>query len=189
MLLNQLENAVRYSGDAEIQVHSGAPSTNGDPVALLSVHDEGIGLESADLDRIFDRFVHAVGNPVRGHTELGPTGRTTSMRDQVVFQGIAGSGRQRTAFLAGAIHAAREDAQAGVVPTAVVRRAGHHTAAVSAGNKVPQDVRIVGDDLNMVNAVCRGVVLDMNADVVQHMRGAILDEHATDAPPLALETA
>ena len=67
----------------------GAPSTNGHPVALLSVHDEGIGLESADLDRIFDRFVHAVGDPVRGHTELGPTGRTTSMRDQVVFRRVA----------------------------------------------------------------------------------------------------
>lgn len=40
-------------------------------MALLSVHDEGTGLEYHDLDRIFDRFVQATGSPVRGHTGLG----------------------------------------------------------------------------------------------------------------------
>jgi signal transduction histidine kinase len=42
-----------------------------DSVALLSVRDEGIGLEPSDLDRIFDRFVQASGAPVRGHAGLG----------------------------------------------------------------------------------------------------------------------
>ena len=71
VMVNLLENAVKYSRDGEIQVRVGRAEHEGQPVVLLSIHDEGIGLESADLDRIFDRFVQAVDDPVHGHAGLG----------------------------------------------------------------------------------------------------------------------
>ena len=54
-----------------IRVELGRGEHDGRPMAMLSVRDEGIGLEPADLDRIFDRFVQATGGPVRGHAGLG----------------------------------------------------------------------------------------------------------------------
>jgi signal transduction histidine kinase len=72
VLVNLLENAVKYSDDCgAIHVRLGRGDYEGRPVALLSVRDEGIGLEPGDLDRIFDRFVQASGAPVRGHAGLG----------------------------------------------------------------------------------------------------------------------
>jgi signal transduction histidine kinase len=71
VLVNLLENAVKYSDGGEIQVRVARGEHAGRPMALLSVRDEGIGLEPADMDRIFDRFVQAAGGPVRGHAGLG----------------------------------------------------------------------------------------------------------------------
>jgi two-component system, OmpR family, phosphate regulon sensor histidine kinase PhoR len=71
VLVNLLENAVKYSDDGDIQVRLGRGEHRGRPVALLSVRDEGIGVEAGDLDRIFDRFVQTSGAPVRGHAGLG----------------------------------------------------------------------------------------------------------------------
>jgi two-component system CheB/CheR fusion protein len=71
VLLNLLENAVKYSDDGDIRVQVGREEYKGRPVAILSVHDQGIGLETGDLDRIFDRFTQAANGPVRGHAGLG----------------------------------------------------------------------------------------------------------------------
>jgi signal transduction histidine kinase len=43
----------------------------GRAVALVSVRDHGVGLASGNLERIFDRFVQAESEPVRGHEGLG----------------------------------------------------------------------------------------------------------------------
>ena len=71
VLVNLLENAIKYSnhGDIHLQVRRG--EHEGRPMAVLSVRDEGIGLDPSDLDRIFDRFVQAASGPVRGHAGLG----------------------------------------------------------------------------------------------------------------------
>jgi signal transduction histidine kinase len=71
VLVNLLENAVKYSDDGEIRVQVGRGEHEGRPMAVLSVRDRGIGLDAADLDRIFDRFAQAAGDPVRGHAGLG----------------------------------------------------------------------------------------------------------------------
>lgn len=71
VLLNLLENAVKYSDDGEIRVQVGRGEHEGRPVVILSIHDQGIGLDTADLDRIFDRFAQAASGPVRGHAGLG----------------------------------------------------------------------------------------------------------------------
>jgi len=55
VLSNLLENAVKYTAGGTIQVrvalHGGAPSK-----AIVSVHDQGPGLTSGQLDRIFAPF-------------------------------------------------------------------------------------------------------------------------------------
>ena len=71
VLVNLLENAVKYSDQGEIQVTVGREYVDSRPMAVLSVRDYGIGLEAGDLDRIFNRFVQASSGPVRGHAGLG----------------------------------------------------------------------------------------------------------------------
>lgn len=71
VLVNLLENAVKYSDGGEVQVTVGRENVGGRPMALLSVRDSGIGLEAGDLDRIFNRFVQASSGPIRGHAGLG----------------------------------------------------------------------------------------------------------------------
>ena len=66
-----LENAIKYSDDGDIHLRIGVGEHEGRPMAILSVRDEGIGLDPSDLDRIFDRFVQAASGPVRGHAGLG----------------------------------------------------------------------------------------------------------------------
>jgi signal transduction histidine kinase len=69
VLLNLLTNAVKYSpdgGDIEVTVRQDGP------VAVVAVHDSGIGIPAADLPHIFERFYRAsnVGDQQRG-TGLG----------------------------------------------------------------------------------------------------------------------
>ena len=71
VVVNLLENAIKYSDDGDIHLQVGRGEHEGRPVAILSVRDEGIGLDAGDLDRIFDRFVQAASGPVRGHAGLG----------------------------------------------------------------------------------------------------------------------
>ncbi|RKD95675.1 sensor histidine kinase [Halopiger aswanensis] len=54
---NLLENALEYSGDDPPRVHVGAePAADGGAGWIVSVRDEGIGLDPEHADRIFDLF-------------------------------------------------------------------------------------------------------------------------------------
>jgi signal transduction histidine kinase len=60
VLLNLLENAVKYSAGGTIQVRLGMQEVPGTPSkAIIAVHDEGSGLEVDQLDRIFGAFEQA----------------------------------------------------------------------------------------------------------------------------------
>jgi K+-sensing histidine kinase KdpD len=70
VLRNLVENAVKYSPEG------GTVTVRGDvegKQAIVSVSDEGIGIASEDLARVFDRFYRADGDAVRraGGTGLG----------------------------------------------------------------------------------------------------------------------
>jgi signal transduction histidine kinase len=68
---NLLENAVKYATDGTVELRLGVlERVNGPPWALLSVHDQGPGLEPADVERIFRPFEQMVGVP-RGGLGLG----------------------------------------------------------------------------------------------------------------------
>jgi signal transduction histidine kinase len=71
VLVNLLENAVKYSDAGDIELRVRQAEYEGRAVALLSVHDQGVGLASTNLERIFDRFIQAESEPVRGHEGLG----------------------------------------------------------------------------------------------------------------------
>jgi two-component system phosphate regulon sensor histidine kinase PhoR len=68
LLVNLLHNAVKFSASGT-EVTLRAERRNGDVV--LSVHDQGIGIPRADLDRVFERFYKVDKARVRG---MGGTG-------------------------------------------------------------------------------------------------------------------
>lgn len=59
ILLNLVGNAVKFTRNGEITVETErlAPGAEGVPLVEFRVTDTGIGIEEADLDRIFDDFV------------------------------------------------------------------------------------------------------------------------------------
>jgi signal transduction histidine kinase len=57
VLTNLLENAVKYAAGGTIQVRLGVQAASNK--AIVAVHDEGPGLELAELDRIFGQFEQA----------------------------------------------------------------------------------------------------------------------------------
>jgi two-component system sensor histidine kinase SenX3 len=69
-LTNLLDNAVKYS-DAGSVVHVEVTQTDGD--VAISVRDEGVGIPTRDLDRIFERFyrVDRARSRQTGGTGLG----------------------------------------------------------------------------------------------------------------------
>ena len=71
ILANLLENAVKYSAGGEIEVRVGTGLHEGRVCAIVSVRDQGAGIEAANLNRIFDLFQQGSKSPVRGHVGLG----------------------------------------------------------------------------------------------------------------------
>jgi signal transduction histidine kinase len=71
VLANLLENAVKYSAGGEIEIRISRGRRNGRDCAIVAVRDEGAGIDSANLERIFDLFHQGSANPVRGHVGLG----------------------------------------------------------------------------------------------------------------------
>jgi signal transduction histidine kinase len=62
VLGNLVENAMRYSppeSPVEVRLRVVSTASAAGRCALLTVRDQGIGIEQADLDRIFDRFYRA----------------------------------------------------------------------------------------------------------------------------------
>lgn len=73
VLVNLMENAVKFSpagGEitVTVRVH---PSEEGRQEAMVAVSDQGIGIASGDLSRIFERFYQGKGRYHRGHVGLG----------------------------------------------------------------------------------------------------------------------
>jgi two-component system sensor histidine kinase SenX3 len=69
---NLVANAVAYSGDDSTVLVSAKPSSGADEgMVEISVVDQGIGIPSGELDRIFERFYRV--DPAR-HRSTGGTG-------------------------------------------------------------------------------------------------------------------
>jgi signal transduction histidine kinase len=71
VLTNLLENAAKYSADGEIEVRVGTGQRDGRDRAIVAVRDNGVGIDTANLDRVFDLFHQGSVQPVRGHVGLG----------------------------------------------------------------------------------------------------------------------
>ncbi len=71
VLTNLLENAVKYSTDGEIELRVWTGQRDGRDCAIVAVRDNGVGIDTANLDRVFDLFQQGSGQPVRGHVGLG----------------------------------------------------------------------------------------------------------------------
>jgi signal transduction histidine kinase len=71
VLVNLIENAVKYSSAGDIEVQLGQTEHEGQAVAMVSIRVYGVGLAAANLELFFDRFVQAESEPVRGHEGLG----------------------------------------------------------------------------------------------------------------------
>src|SRR5690606_37438868 len=77
--LNLLSNAVKYSGDGR-WLRVSVRREERDHVAI-AVEDKGIGIDAADLERIFDRFYRAGDELTRG---VSGAGLGLSLVDQIV---------------------------------------------------------------------------------------------------------
>jgi signal transduction histidine kinase len=69
---NLLANAVKYSAGGTIEIRVGVQaSANGRAHVMLTVRDEGQGIDAADLDRIFGCHVQVTGGTECGREGLG----------------------------------------------------------------------------------------------------------------------
>jgi signal transduction histidine kinase len=73
ILLNLCQNAVKFTehGDVSIKVSRGSPGPDGAPTVRLAVRDSGIGIETADLQRLFRPFSQLEDVPTRRHRGTG----------------------------------------------------------------------------------------------------------------------
>ncbi len=71
VLVNLVENAVKFSEGGDIMIRVRAEQRDGRVLATVAVHDQGIGIAPGDLQRIFERFEQLSGAPVHGHVGLG----------------------------------------------------------------------------------------------------------------------
>jgi signal transduction histidine kinase len=70
-LTNLLENSVKYSAGGEIEVRVDPGQRDGRMCAIVAVQDQGMGIDAANLDRVFELFQQGSASPVRGHMGLG----------------------------------------------------------------------------------------------------------------------
>ena len=71
--VNLVSNAIRYTqdqGDIDVHVDEAPHDRYAGGWARLRVRDNGIGIEEADRQHIFDPFIH--NQPVKHHTSAGP---------------------------------------------------------------------------------------------------------------------
>jgi PAS domain S-box-containing protein len=75
VLVNLLGNAIKYSpGGGVIDVRVARTCDDGGCMALLSVTDQGVGIPTADLERIFERFQRAANVRSIAGTGIGLSG-------------------------------------------------------------------------------------------------------------------
>ncbi|HZV65705.1 MAG TPA: ATP-binding protein, partial [Telluria sp.] len=73
VLLNLLSNAAKFAGAGRITLALDARCSGDDCTLAFSVHDTGIGIAAADLERIFEPFVQADTAATQAGTGLGLT--------------------------------------------------------------------------------------------------------------------
>jgi signal transduction histidine kinase len=56
ILLNLTDNALKYTETGRVRIDARAAHDDGQSTLLVSVSDTGIGIESADLERLFTAF-------------------------------------------------------------------------------------------------------------------------------------
>jgi CheY-like chemotaxis protein len=72
VVANLAQNAVKYSAEgAEIEVTAGQSEIDGEPCALVSVRDNGIGIAPEMLPYVFDLFSRAQPSPEAQDASLG----------------------------------------------------------------------------------------------------------------------
>lgn len=73
ILLNLCQNAVKFTehGEVSIKVSRGSPGHDGAPTVRLAVRDSGIGIDTADLQRLFRPFSQLEDVPTRRHRGTG----------------------------------------------------------------------------------------------------------------------
>ncbi len=74
---NLLKNAIEYSGDDPPRVHISAEETGDE--WIISVHDEGIGIDPGDTNRVFEVF-----NRLHSHEEYDGTGIGLAVCERIV---------------------------------------------------------------------------------------------------------
>ena len=71
MLINLLDNAIKYTPDGGDVIVCAKPLVGGEPRVEISVRDTGIGIPPEDLPRLFERFYRV--DKARSR-EMGGTG-------------------------------------------------------------------------------------------------------------------
>ena len=74
ILINLVSNAIKFTKDGRVEVHISATNFSGNNMQLtLEVKDTGIGIDNANLEKIFEDFTQAGGDTSRkyGGTGLG----------------------------------------------------------------------------------------------------------------------
>jgi signal transduction histidine kinase len=74
VLQNLLDNAIKYApggGSIVVRVGKAPADEEARPMALVSVSDQGIGMDAEARARAFERFYQAGTAPVQGHVGLG----------------------------------------------------------------------------------------------------------------------
>lgn len=73
ILLNLIANAVKFteSGEVTVSVDASTAEPEAEPSIAFVVRDTGIGIEAADMDRLFKPFSQLDNGPTRRHTGTG----------------------------------------------------------------------------------------------------------------------
>lgn len=73
ILLNLIANAIKFTenGEVSVSVDAGAKEPDGEPSIAFIVRDTGIGMEAADMARLFKPFSQLDDGPTRRHKGTG----------------------------------------------------------------------------------------------------------------------
>jgi signal transduction histidine kinase len=104
-LQNLIANAIKYSGDGRwVRVRAFTATANRGPEVAISVEDHGLGIEAADLERIFEPFYRSapvLAAQIRGSGLGLPLARSIAeaMGGRVTAESTPGKGSTFTIYL------------------------------------------------------------------------------------------